>query len=329
MVEVTVLIGISATDVSFKGSFSKPRAANLTDIARITAGFTHAAQYLERAGFDGINLHAAHGYLLAQFLSPRTNKRTDAYGGNITNRARLIVEITQEIRRVVSPGFIVSAKLNSTDFQDDGFQPSEAAELISSLQEVGMDFVELSGGTYERMGLEWTKESTRKREAFFLEFAEMIVPALGAQRKTKIFITGGLRSVGAMVKALEVVDGIGLGRPAAQEPRLAADILSGKLRGSIRPLPPFDNSSGLGIQVAGVQIRQIANGMEPFDLSDERAIADFRASVKAWETEAKDSDGFEGTERIGHAAWTGGSRPYGDIERVRSIADIPLKLRDD
>jgi 2,4-dienoyl-CoA reductase-like NADH-dependent reductase (Old Yellow Enzyme family) len=107
---------------------------------------------------------------------------------------RLILEICQEIRRRVQPDFILSIKLNSTDFQEDGFKPAEARELVRVLQdEIGLYFVELSGGTYEHLGLQRTKDSTREREAFFLEFAEMIVPVLGREEegKTKVFITGG------------------------------------------------------------------------------------------------------------------------------------------
>ncbi|EIM82147.1 FMN-linked oxidoreductase [Stereum hirsutum FP-91666 SS1] len=99
-------------------SFAKPRAATLEDIREITKAFTHAAVYLEKAGFDGIQLHGAHGFLLAQFLSKTTNLRTDAYGGSLTNRARLIVEIAQSIRRATSPSFILGIKINSQEWQD-------------------------------------------------------------------------------------------------------------------------------------------------------------------------------------------------------------------
>jgi 2,4-dienoyl-CoA reductase-like NADH-dependent reductase (Old Yellow Enzyme family) len=277
----------------------------------ITEDFAYAAMYLERAGFDGINLHAAHGYLLAQFLSSRTNKRTDSYGGTLINRMRLLVEICHAIRAGVSPSFILSVKLNSTDFQDDGFKPEDARELVRFLQEeVRLDFVELSGGTYEHLGLEWSKDSTRQREAFFLEFAEMIVPVLGTEkeRKTKVFITGGLRSVGAMVKALDVVDGVGLARPAA-EPGLASEILGGRVTGAVRPREPFDNSSGLGILVAGMQIRMLAEGREPFDLSDE-------GDVKVlWEVIAGlKKTGEEGEEKevVGFPEWP----KRGEVARI-------------
>lgn len=291
-------------------TFGKPRAATKEDIQHIIDSFAHAAEYLERAGFDGINLHAAHGYLLAQFLSPRTNKRTDSYGGSVTKRAQLIIEIVQEIRRRVSSTFIVSAKLNSTDFQEDGMTPSDARELVGVLQdEIELDFIELSGGNYERLAFQHMKESTKKREAFFLEFAEMIVPGLGGDRKTKVYITGGLRSVGAMVGALDVVDGAGLARPATQEPRLAADIIKGSARGAIRPIAPFDTDTVLGFIASGIQMKQIANGMEPMNLSSKDDIEILRSIMKASKEKGQEQD--TEIEIVGSPEWTGKSTPYG------------------
>lgn len=136
--------------------------------------------------------------MLAQFLASRTNKRTDAYGGSLVNRMRLLIEIAKQIRDETSPSFIVGVKLNSVEFQDGGFTVEEAAQVCRELQDVGMDFVELSGGTLEKIGHEWTKDTTQEREAFFLKFAEMIVPQMGktaAERRTKVFITCGLRTI--------------------------------------------------------------------------------------------------------------------------------------
>jgi 2,4-dienoyl-CoA reductase-like NADH-dependent reductase (Old Yellow Enzyme family) len=148
---------VSASDVHLDKEvmglkFAKPRAATSEDIARFIEGWAHAAEYLEKAGYDGIELHGAHGYLLAQFLSPSTNLRTDKYGGSLENRARLIVEIAQEIRRRTSPSFILGIKMNSVEFQEKGFQPEEAKELCSILEANKFDFIELSGGTYEALG---------------------------------------------------------------------------------------------------------------------------------------------------------------------------------
>lgn len=284
----------TATDAQ-NAIFAKTREATQADIDFVINGFVHAAAYLEAAGFDGIELHGAHGYLLAQFLSPRTNRRTDAYGGSLTNRMRLLVQVAKGIRAKTSPRFVLGVKLNSVEFQDGGFTADEAAEVVRVLQDdVGADFVELSGGTMEKVGHDWTKETTLKREAFFLKFAEMIVPQLGKtkeERRTKVFITGGLRTAAAMTKALDTVDAVGLARPSAQEPWIARDILNGKVTGVVKPVAPFDNDSMLSNAMAGAQLRQVAFGITPFNSSDERAVERFtRDKVAHDEAAATDFD---------------------------------------
>ncbi|KAF9630223.1 hypothetical protein BFW01_g404 [Lasiodiplodia theobromae] len=273
-------------------TFAKPREATQTDITSIINAFAHAAAFLAAAGFDGIELHGAHGYLIAQFLSPSTNLRTDAYGGaSLHNRMRLLLEIGAAIRaRVSSPAFIVGVKLNSVEFQAGGLTPDEAGQLCRALQqaEAGFDFVELSGGTLETVDdMRWEKPSTAAREAFFLEFAERIAPALGtpAERRTRLFVTGGLRTVGGMLAALEGgCDGVGLGRPAAQEPGFASDVVEGRVQAAVRAVPPFDLGSNLGIPLvmAAVQMRQIGQGKEPFDGSDEERVAEFQRALGEW-----------------------------------------------
>ena len=162
---------ISASDVQVKGDpmgmkFAKPRAATQEDIANIIDSFAHAAEYLDKAGFDGIQLHGAHGYLLSQFLSPTTNLRTDQYGGDLKNRMRLILEVRDEIAKRVRKDFVVGIKINSVEFQEKGFQPDEAKVLCQALEEHAFDFVELSGGTYENWPLATQKRaSTLDREA--------------------------------------------------------------------------------------------------------------------------------------------------------------------
>jgi 2,4-dienoyl-CoA reductase-like NADH-dependent reductase (Old Yellow Enzyme family) len=119
-----------------------------------------------------LSVHCAHGYLLAQFLSPSTNHRTDNYGGSLANRSRIVFEIITEIDRRVrvhDPSFIVCVKLNSVEFQDKGTTPEEARELALKLEQARVDFVDLSGGTFEARAFEHKKESTVKREAYFIE----------------------------------------------------------------------------------------------------------------------------------------------------------------
>lgn len=157
------------------------------------------------------------------------------------------MEIAQEIQKRVPSSFIISIKLNSVEFQNKGFDTEECKQLCTRLEENRFDFVELSGGTYEELAFAHKRESTKKREAFFLDFAEAIVPAL---HKTKTYITGGFKTVGAMVKALKTVNGVGLARPVCQEPRFCADILAGKIKGAIKQRID-ENNFGLTNVAAG------------------------------------------------------------------------------
>ncbi|KAM0420304.1 hypothetical protein ACHAPT_011965 [Fusarium lateritium] len=273
---------VSASDVHLDlavggFSFAKPHAASQEEIDDIIYRFAHSAEYLYKAGYDGIQLHAAHGYLLAQFLAKTTNKRTDKYGGSLENRARLILEITQAIRKRVptSTGFIIGIKLNSVEFQEEGFTPEEAKEVCKMLENAEFDYVELSGGTYQSLGFAHRRESTRKREAFFLDFAEMITPGL---TKTKVYVTGGFRTVEGMVNALKSVDGVGLGRPACQEFRLGNDMLGGKISGAINQKITQDDFR-LTTQVAGAQMQQVGRDEEPIDMSRDENV---KAFMKSW-----------------------------------------------
>lgn len=282
---------VSASDVQLEGDvmgmkFAKPHPASPEEIERIIEGFAHSAEYLYKAGYDGIELHGAHGYLLAQFLAESTNKRTDKYGGPLENRARLIFEIAQAIQKRVPKDFILGIKINSVEFQKGGFDTSECAELCKQLEANKFDFVELSGGTYENLAFSHKRESTKKREAFFLDFAETIVPAL---TKTKTFITGGFKTVGAMVNALHTVDGVGLARPVCQEPRLCSDILAGKVKGAIKQRLD-ENNFGITNVAAGSQIRMIGKDQEPIDLSKEENEQAFQKDMGEWsEKMAKDT----------------------------------------
>ncbi|KIW67447.1 hypothetical protein PV04_06697 [Phialophora macrospora] len=251
---------LSASDIQLQEimgkSFAKPRPASQEDIDTVVAVF----------------LHAANGYLLAQFLSKTTNKRTDQYGGSLRNRARITLQIAEAIRQKV-PGFTLGIKINSVEFQDQGFTPSEAVELCALLEEARFDWVGLSGGTYEDLGpLEGKRASTQKREGFFLEFAEMI-----KLHDPKIYITGGLRTVQGMVAALHTVDGVGLGRPAAQEFSLAKDILKGKVTGAVEQ--QVDQSSfGLTTVVAGTQIGQVGKDQQPINMGIRENVSIFMKS---------------------------------------------------
>lgn len=274
---------VSASDVHLQGKvlgleFAKPHPASQEEINEIVRSFTFAAQYLHRAGFDGIELQGAHGYLLSQFLSRTTNLRTDEYGGSLRNRARLIVEIAQAIRANTPSDFILGIKINSVEFQSGGFTVEEARELCHMLEEATFDFVELSGGTYQAMAFKHQRESTRKREAFFLEFAAMIVPAL---HKTKTYVTGGFRTLHGMLDALKTVDGVGLGRVVAQEFSLSKDMLNGTITGAIDPKVD-QNDFALTNIIAGSQIRQVGKGQDPIDMSREENVQIFLKAMSTW-----------------------------------------------
>ncbi|KAI0173023.1 hypothetical protein GGR52DRAFT_432450 [Hypoxylon sp. FL1284] len=275
---------ISASDVQLEGNvmgmtFAKPRAMDKTDIRAVVDGFAHAAEYCYKAGYDGIQLHGAHGYLIAQFLALSTNKRTDEYGGSLLNRARIIFETVDEIRKRVSDKkFIISIKVNSVEFQDGGFSPEDCKDLCVELEKHGFDFVELSGGTYQQLAFAHKRESSKKREAFFLDFADMIVPQL---KKTKAYVTGGLRTVSAMVDALKTVHGVGLGRPVCHEFDLPKKILNGSVKSAIQY--NFDEQDfGSTNVAAGTQLRLVGQDKEPLDLSQEKYSEIFTKSMQHW-----------------------------------------------
>lgn len=252
-----------------------PRAATRQDIRRVVEGFAHAAEFLERAGFDGIMLHGAHGYLLSQFLSPESNHRTDEYGGSLDNRMRLILEIAAAIKKRVGQDFILGIKINSVEFQDQGFTPDEAILLCQALEEAEFDYVETSGGNYERAGFNYRNESTRKRESYFIEFAEQIAKSIST---TKVYTTGGFKTVAAMVDALGVVDGIGIGRASTQEPRLPLSILSGEVKG-IQKYEVEEDEFGLRLLASNYQMYQLGRGEEPADLTDAEVVKEVLDSM--------------------------------------------------
>ena len=139
--------------------------------------YAYAAHAAYRVGFDGVQLHGAHGYLIAQFLSQTTNKRTDEYGGSLQSRARLLYEIIEAVKaKVADPKFSVAVKLNSVEFQEGGFTPEECAPVCKHLEQLSVDWIELSGGTLEAMAFTHQKESTKKREGIYQIFTKFSSP---------------------------------------------------------------------------------------------------------------------------------------------------------
>ncbi|KAA3639076.1 MAG: NADH:flavin oxidoreductase, partial [Bacteroidetes bacterium] len=163
----------SAVRLKKLGLFGKPKSMTEADIQAVIDGFVNGAVIAQKAGFTGIQIHSAHGYLLSQFLSPITNRRTDQWGGSIENRSRLLLTIIQLVRKEVGPEFAISVKLNSSDFQKGGFTEEESLEVIKKLDQAGIDLLEISGGTYDKVAFlmmndqeEPLRESTRAREAY-------------------------------------------------------------------------------------------------------------------------------------------------------------------
>ena len=191
------------------------------EITDITGRFGTCAKACQEAGFTGVQVHAAHGYLISQFLSPRTNLRKDDYGGTLENRARILLEIVSSIRQAVGSSFPIAVKLNSADFQKGGFDFTDSMRVAKWLEAASVDVIEISGGTYEQprlLGVEGIEEvaeqdvkaSTVAREAYFLEFAI----AMQQEISIPLMVTGGFRQKQAMEAALENgADIIGLGRP--------------------------------------------------------------------------------------------------------------------
>ena len=196
--------------------FGTPRVLTDGEIKEIVARFGRSAALAEQAGFDGVQIHAAHGYLISQFLSPLTNQRDDAWGGDAPKRRAFALAVYRAIRAATGPGFGVGIKINSADFQKGGIDEEESAETILALAGEGMDFVEISGGTYEAPAMAGIRASTQRREAYFLKFAE----ALRARLTVPLLVTGGFRSGEAMAEAIEAgtIDLVGLARPLAVEP---------------------------------------------------------------------------------------------------------------
>ena len=262
---------LSASNVQLKkmGFFAKPRPMTEEEIEDVIHRFVKTANLCRRVGFTGVQLHAAHGYLLSQFLSPRTNKRTDQWGGSIENRARILTETIQRMRKLVGGEFSISVKLNSADFQRGGFEEADALYVIKALEALGVDLLEISGGTYEDF-VAFTrtnvKESTLQREAYFLEFAKTV----RQQCSIPIMVTGGIRSLAFCNETLakEEMDIVGFGRPFLLDERFPAGFLDGTLDRIEEPTIAVRDPKMLDMAIGGFydyQIERLANN-KPLDL---------------------------------------------------------------
>ncbi len=267
--------------------FDTPREASSADIQDIIERFGRTAAICKRAGFDGVQIHAAHGYLINQFLSPHHNRRSDEWGGSAEKRRRFVQAVYAEIRRQVGPDFPVGIKLNSADFQRGGFTEDESLETILALADAGIDLIEISGGTYEAPAMsgamhEPRKASTAAREAYFLEFAEK---ARGASRMP-LMVTGGFRTAAGMNAALAsgALDVVGLARLLAIDPDAPKALLQGRDSAQrVRPistgLKALDRLGIMEVLWYERQLKRIAKGQAP--RPGESALAAFLKSTLA------------------------------------------------
>ncbi len=264
-------------------SYAKPLAMTEDEIEHTIAQFGMAARLVKQAGFTGVDIHAAHGYLISQFLSAHSNTRTDRWGGSLEKRARFLLETIAAIRAAVGSGIPIGLKLNSSDFMKGGFTKADAIQVVGWLNGTGLDLLELSGGSVEQPkvaglifqdeGEDGRAESTIKREAYFVEFAAEIRKVA----KMPVMVTGGFRSAKAMNEAIDAgeVDLIGLGRPLCADPDIAGKLLSGEVDRATSPedsMPPFHV-----LAWCNMQIERMANGQEPdLALAGESALEQFK-----------------------------------------------------
>jgi 2,4-dienoyl-CoA reductase-like NADH-dependent reductase (Old Yellow Enzyme family) len=202
-----------------------PEALTESEILDIIKAFGNTALILKEAGFSGIQIHGAHGYLVSQFLSPYSNIRTDKWGGSLENRSRFVIEVYREIRKQVGISFPIGIKLNSADFQKGGFSEEESMEVVKILSKEGIDLIEISGGTYEAPAMMGKRKgSTIEREVYFMDYIEKARKITN----TPLMLTGGFRTTSVMRDAIasNQLDIIGIARPFAVFPNIGNEIFN-------------------------------------------------------------------------------------------------------
>lgn len=260
-------IPISGSSAS---AFRPPREMTLFEIKEARDKFITAGVLAKQAGFTGVQLHAAHGYLINQFLSPADNQRTDKYGGSLDNRLRFLVEIYQGLREKVGADFTIALKLNASDFKETGFDFEDCQEVVRRLSDLGIDLIEISGGNYEApvFGSEY------ENGAGFVSYAK----ALAQLTPVPIVSTGGFRTSSQMEEAInQGVSMIGLARPFVLRSHL---VKSYEKSGTLQLTTPrlstgikkLDAGLGpiIGVSYYEAQMRRLARGQAP------------RLSTNAW-----------------------------------------------
>lgn len=247
--------------------FSTPRALTTSEVEELVQKFITSAKVAKEAGFSGVQIHAAHGYLVSQFLSPHDNRRTDKYGGSLENRMRFLKEIYLGMREELGKDFPIGIKINSTDFKEDGLTEEDSLETIVELANLGLDFVEISGGTYERPAM-MGATSTSSNKVFFAEYSKKLKQKVDIP----VIVTGGIRSINAMNTLLNdnTTDFIGIARPLTIDPNIPNKIKQGtytivettRVSTGVKKLDKIFGSL-LGIVYYQVLMQNIAKGKEP------------------------------------------------------------------
>lgn len=249
----------------FSNMFAQPKAMTEKDIQDVISRFATSARLAEKAGFSGAQIHAAHGYLISQFLSPLSNQRTDRWGGSLENRARLLLEVITAVRAAVSPDFCVAVKLNSADFQRGGFDAADARAVVELLNPLAIDLLELSGGSYEAPAMQGEARDGRTlaREAYFIEMAS----DLAKVASMPVMVTGGIRRLPIVQQVLD--SGIamaGIATALTLEPHLIKQWRAGRdlnpqlpvIRWKRKPL-----ASLATMAVVRYQLRRLSRGRQP------------------------------------------------------------------
>ncbi|MBV6665313.1 NADH:flavin oxidoreductase/NADH oxidase family protein [Pseudomonas yamanorum] len=249
----------------FSKMFAQPKAMTEDDTQDVISRFATSARLAEKAGFSGAQIHAAHGYLISQFLSPLSNQRTDRWGGSVENRARLLLEVVKAVRAAVSPDFCVAVKLNSADFQRGGFDAADARAVVELLNPLAIDLLELSGGSYEAPAMQGEARDghTLAREAYFIEMAS----DLAKVASMPVMVTGGIRRLPIVQQVLD--SGIamaGIATALTLEPHLIKQWRAGRdlnpqlppIRWKRKPLASLANMA-----VVRYQLRRLSRGRQP------------------------------------------------------------------
>jgi len=266
--EVVAPSAVKTNVKAMSGMFKEPRALTEPEIFDLINRFGNTASILKEAGFTGVQIHGAHGYLVSQFLSPLVNKRKDQWGGSLKNRARFALEVYRNIRSKVGDDFPIGIKINSADFQRGGFTEEESMDVVKLLGNEGIDLIEVSGGTYERPAMVGpkTKKSTQEREAYFLDYVKKVRKTL----KTPLMLTGGFRTVSTMENAITEgeLDVVGIARPFTLYPNFPNQIFEGKLTSIDLPSPKIgikalDTSGFMDIMWHEIHIRRLGEGKVP------------------------------------------------------------------